>query len=136
MKLTILPLPALVVILATSACHRPAHETAALPDLPTVQVKTTTVAIQAVRGREEIPGTIRPVERAMIAAKVIGTIDSLPVALGQRVTRGDLLVSILAGEISAKVLQAQAQLDQASRDLARERDAPRVVAPGHPSRRW
>jgi RND family efflux transporter MFP subunit len=58
----------------------------------------------------------------MIAAKVIGTIDSLPITLGQEVARGDLLVRILAGEISAKVLQAQAQLDQATRDLARERE--------------
>ncbi|MEZ5275964.1 MAG: efflux RND transporter periplasmic adaptor subunit [Opitutaceae bacterium] len=122
MKRTILTSSAVVFIFAASACHRPAHESDALPDLPTIQVNTTTVEIQTVRGREEIPGTIRPVDRAMIAAKVIGTIDSLPVSLGQRVSRGDLLVSILAGEISAKVLQAQAQLDQASRDLARERE--------------
>lgn len=122
MNASIPTLPALVILLGVTACHRPAHESAAVPDLPTVTVETATVAIETVRGREEIPGTIRPVDRAVIAAKVIGTIDSLPVALGQPVARGDLLVSILAGEISAKVLQAQAQLDQANRDLNRERE--------------
>jgi RND family efflux transporter MFP subunit len=58
----------------------------------------------------------------MIAAKVMGTIDEMPVTLGQRVKTGDLLVKVSAGEISAKVLQAQAQLNMATRDLDRERE--------------
>jgi membrane fusion protein, multidrug efflux system len=70
----------------------------------------------------EVTGTVRPVQRATIAAKVMGTITELPVALGQRVKAGDLLVKISAGEISARVLQAQSQLNQAKRDLDRERD--------------
>ena len=70
----------------------------------------------------EVIGTVRPVQRAMIAAKVMGAFEDLPVALGHRVKAGDLLVKISAGEISAKVQQAQSQLNLARRDLARERD--------------
>jgi RND family efflux transporter MFP subunit len=46
----------------------------------------------------------------------------MPFALGQRVKAGDLLVKISAGEISARVLQAKSQLNQAQRDMERERD--------------
>jgi RND family efflux transporter MFP subunit len=70
----------------------------------------------------EITGTVRPLLRAQLAAKVMGAIEAMPVALGQRVRRGEPLVSISAGEIKARVAQAQAQLNQASRDLARERE--------------
>lgn len=70
----------------------------------------------------EVAGTVRPVQHAVIAAKVMGVIEELPVTLGQRVKAGDRLVKISAGEISARLLQAQAQLNQARRDLDRERD--------------
>jgi RND family efflux transporter MFP subunit len=46
----------------------------------------------------------------------------MPFTLGQRVKRGDTLVTISAGEINARVTQAESQYNQASRDLARERD--------------
>lgn len=111
-----------LVSLAVAGCHRPSHESKETPELPTVQVTTETVVLETVRSREEIPGTIHSVDQAIISAKVIGTIDSMPVNLGQKVRAGDLLVSIVAGEISAKVLQAQAQLDQTVRDLNRERE--------------
>jgi RND family efflux transporter MFP subunit len=52
----------------------------------------------------------------------MGAIDEVPVVLGQSVHAGDLLVRISAADISARLAQAQAQLDQANRDLARERD--------------
>jgi len=114
-------IPSLIMLVA-SGCHRPSHESVDAPELPSIRVATEQVRLETVQSREEVPGTIRAVDRAMIAAKVIGTIDSLPVTLGQQVTKGDLLVSILAGEISAKVLQAQAQLDQTARDLKREHE--------------
>jgi RND family efflux transporter MFP subunit len=45
----------------------------------------------------------------------------MPVTLGQRVHAGDLLARIGADEISARVAQAEAQLNAARRDLERER---------------
>jgi RND family efflux transporter MFP subunit len=70
----------------------------------------------------EVTGTVRPVQRATLAPRIMGTITDFPVALGQNVKAGDLLVTLFAGEISARAAQAQSQLNLARRDLERERD--------------
>jgi membrane fusion protein, multidrug efflux system len=116
-----LSLPLLAVTLLAGCADRGAPGTAAA-QLPPVRVRATIVHTEEVPALIEVTGTVRPVQRALIAAKVMGAIDELPVALGQRVHAGDLLAKISAGEISARVLQAQAQLNQARRDLERERD--------------
>jgi RND family efflux transporter MFP subunit len=89
--------------------------------LTSAAVRVATVRIEDMPGFTEVAGTVRPVQHAMIAAKVMGAIEELPVTLGQRVRAGDLLAKISAGEISARMLQAQSQLNQARRDLERER---------------
>ncbi len=90
-------------------------------DLAPVRVQVMTVTRQKLPSQIELVGTVVPVNRAAIAAKVTGTIEKMPVVLGSRVQKGDLLVQISAEEISAKVIQAQAQLAQAKRNLDRER---------------
>ena len=70
----------------------------------------------------EITGTLRPRQRAVLAAKWMGAIEELPVTLGQSVKAGDVLVRIAAGEINARVVQARSQLNLARRDLERERE--------------
>jgi RND family efflux transporter MFP subunit len=69
----------------------------------------------------EVVGTVRPAQRAVIAPKLMGAIESLPVTLGQRVVAGEVLAQISAAEILARVAQARAQLNLAQRDLDRER---------------
>ena len=113
-------LPLLVLALLAGCSDRPTPETAA--SLPPAKVRVATLHIEDLPMLTEITGTVRPVQHAMIAAKVMGTIEELPVTLGQRIRAGDLLVKISAGEISARVLQAQSQLNQVQRDLTRERD--------------
>jgi RND family efflux transporter MFP subunit len=113
-------LPFLALALLAGCADRGAPETAV--NLPPVRVRTATVRGEEVPVLIEVTGTVRPVQRATIAAKVMGAIADLPVVLGQRVHAGDLLVKISAGEISARVLQAQSQLNQARRDLDRERN--------------
>lgn len=90
-------------------------------DLPTIEVETMTVAAQEGHLQTEVVGTVRAVNQVVIAAKVTGTIEEMPVVLGSTVKSGDLLVKISAGEITAKSVQAQAQLEQARRNLERER---------------
>lgn len=89
--------------------------------LPTAKVSTTTVQVEKAGSLTEVMGTVEAVERATIAARINGHIVELPVLLGSKVKKGDLLVSISAGEISARLLQAQAQLTQAQRNLDREK---------------
>jgi RND family efflux transporter MFP subunit len=68
----------------------------------------------------EVVGTVQAVERAVISSKISGNIITLQVDLGSKVKKGDLLIELSAGEISARVQQAKAQLEQAKRNLARE----------------
>jgi membrane fusion protein, multidrug efflux system len=113
-------LPALV-LLAGCAKH-PAAEVAAGAQLPPARVRTAAVTSEKIPSLTAVTGTVRPIQRAQLAAKLMGAIEEMPVTLGQSVHTGDLLVKISAGEITARVAQAQAQLNVARRDLARERE--------------
>jgi RND family efflux transporter MFP subunit len=97
------------------------HQAKTAASLPRVEVRAFTVTAQGASLQTEVVGTLQAVKQAVIAAKVSGAIDQMPVVLGSPVKTGDLLVQLRAGEISAKVLQAQAQLEQARRNLERER---------------
>jgi len=88
---------------------------------PAAEVTIVTVQKEEGISLTEVMGTVQAVERATIGARVNGHIVKLPVILGSKVKKGDLLVSISAGEISAQLLQAQAQLTKAQRNLDRER---------------
>lgn len=115
---------ALLAALVLTGCGKPApaHDAGAVPPpLPSVKAQVVTVRAEQIPSVTEITGTVRPVQRATIAAKVMGVIEELPVTLGQRVGAGDLLVKISAAEISARLAQAQSQLNAARRDLERER---------------
>lgn len=93
-------------------------ETAALP---AVTVQTTTLALEEIPVTTEITGTVQATQRALLASKLMGAIEEMPVSLGQRVKAGEVLVKIAAGEISARVAQARTQLNTTQRDLDRER---------------
>lgn len=91
------------------------------PDLPTVAVRVAPVEERDLPILIEVSGVARSSQRASVAPKVMGTISEFPVALGQSVKQGELLVKIDAAEIMARVMQAETQLSQARRDLQRER---------------
>lgn len=89
--------------------------------LPAVAVQTTTLHWETRRLPVDIAGTVRPVQRAAIAARISGAIIGFTATLGQTVKEGEVLVTISAGELGARVAQARAQLVQVERELARER---------------
>jgi RND family efflux transporter MFP subunit len=119
---TSLSLSALGALALLAGCGRPASDSSAGAALPPVAARVVAVRVETLPSLTEVTGTIQAVERAQLAAKVMGPIEDMPIALGQRVKRGDALVTIGAGEIKARVAQAESQYNQASRDLARERD--------------
>ncbi len=110
----------LIGLTGLTGCRGEHQKKVAARDLAPVQVRVVTVTRQELPSQIELVGTVVPVNRAAIAAKVTGTIEKMPVVLGSRVKKGELLVQISAEEISAKVIQAQAQLAQAKRNLDRE----------------
>jgi len=119
---SLLPLSAAFALALLAGCGRPASDAGAGPSLPPLKVQVALAHLETVPVLTEITGTVHAVERAQLAAKVMGSIETMPSTLGQRVKRGDILVTISAGEINARVAQAESQFNQASRDLARERE--------------
>jgi len=120
MKIQVILISILLLVMAGcrgehSRTEKPAQQ------LPVVHIRTMAVEADEMPLLTEVVGTVQPVDRADIAAKVTGTIEKMPVNLGSRVRAGDLLVKISAGEISARVIQAQTQLEQARRNLEREK---------------
>lgn len=102
-----------------AGCSR--HESKTAEVLPPVAVRTAPVQREMLPAIQETSGTVRAVQRAAIAAKVAGTIASQPFTLGQSVQAGDVLLTLSAVELTARVGQVRAQLLQAERELARER---------------
>lgn len=112
----VVPLAALLA----GGCHR--RESPAIrPTLPALAVKVQPVVSAARPQSVAVPATIRPAQRAVIAAQVTGVIREFPVALGQSVRAGDLLVHVSAPETEARLSQARTQLAEAERIVARER---------------
>jgi len=118
------PFPLLLsvsALLTLGACGKPTAPTAgSVPNLPPVRVSLISVRTVEAPTLLEVTGTVRPVARAILSARVMGVIEEMPVTLGQQVRAGDVIARIAAGEIDARVAQARSQLNQAERDLARE----------------
>ena len=117
--------PRLLVTVAAAmalvACHAK-KEAAGLESLPSVAVRTIVAESKARPSSEEVVGTVRAKLHAVIEAKVSGRIEALLVAPGQTVKAGDLIAQLDAREIQAKLDQALALREQATRDLARSRE--------------
>lgn len=101
-------------------CRR-AESPAVRPMLPAVSVKVQRVAKETYAQPIASPATIRPEQRAVIAAQVTGAIREFPVVLGQTVAAGDVLAVVSSPETEAKLAQARTQLAEAERIVLRER---------------
>jgi membrane fusion protein (multidrug efflux system) len=119
-------MPARLVLLAAlaatlfSGCSRSPDRPAA-PAVPAIAVRSAVAVEENLPVLVDAPATVRPAERATIAAKLTGTVATLPVALGQVVAAGEVLVTLNAPEVAARLRQAQAQLAEAGRNAERVR---------------
>lgn len=111
----------LPILLLLAACGK--HETPhdATASLPSVEVKTQPASWQPHIATEEVVGTVRSKQRAVVEAKVSGRVLEFTATPGTMVKAGDLLARLDAREIQAKVDQARAMLDQATGDFARQK---------------
>lgn len=116
---TLAALAGAAALLALAGCQK--HPPAAKPKraLPTATVKAQVVSAKKHRALEEVVGTVRAKQRAVLEAKVRGRIVKLHATLGQKVKRGQLLARLDVAEIGAKVRQARAVLQQAKAELGR-----------------
>ncbi len=97
------------------------HEKTTVPAGPSIRVSAVTVAQVNEPELVALPGTVRAADRAVISAKIAGTISDLPWGLGQHVKTGVTLVKLSAPEFAAQTSRARTQLEQAERELARDR---------------
>ena len=107
-------------LLVVGACHSKKEN--APESLPPVAVRAVVIENRSLPATEEVVGTVRAKLRAAIEAKVSARIESLLVVPGQLVTAGDLIAQLDPREIQAKLDQALALREQATRDLARGRE--------------
>ena len=110
----------LCLLLTAVGCKDSTHNKAGQP-LPTAEVRVLTVTGQAIHGQNEVAGAVESVQRATIGAKIAGPIEEMPAPLGSEVKKGALLAKISAGEITARLSQAETQLAQAQRNFEREK---------------
>ena len=101
------------------ACEKHATTTAAMPKLPAATVSVSKVAKQTLQLSEEITGTVRAKTRAVIESKISGRLLTLNTTLGQSVKSGEVLATLDAQEMLARLQSAQALMDQAGRDEQR-----------------
>ena len=113
-------LPALA-LLALAACRRTESPPPSAAAGDPVAVRTAAVAAEDLPVTVEVPATIRPAERASIAARLTGTVATFPHGLGAAVAVHDVLLTLSAPEVDARVRQAQAQLAEAARTADRTR---------------
>jgi len=102
------------------ACHT--KKESGPESLVPVAVRTVLVENKTRPSGEEVVGTVRAKLRAAIEAKVSARIEALLVAPGQMVKAGDLIAQLDPREIQARLDQALALRQQATRDLARGRE--------------
>lgn len=103
-----------------AGCGQHGEETAS-PEAsaPPVAVQVATVSVQPLWDEEEVVGNVEAAQRAVLSAKVTGVIDAVNVAPGAKVTRSQVLATIDAREIKARLDSAVAAQDQAQKDFAR-----------------
>ncbi len=107
-------------LLLIASCGKPSrnHPTAQA-ELTPARVRIRIVESKPVAAVEEVVGTVQARLRATIEAKISGRIADLPVVLGQKIRKGELLARLDAPEIKARLDQAEASLQQAEREWKR-----------------
>lgn len=109
-----------LVVLLAGCGDRESADSSATAAPVAVQVATVRRAVLPVT--RLLAGNLRPLDRATVAARTAGTVAQADFSLGQVVNAGDVVVRLSAPELQARQDQALASLDQAKRELAREKE--------------
>lgn len=111
---------ALLLLSATTVlgCGRAPAGTAASTG-PIAEVAAHRVVSSTGGARYDAAGTVRATLRVELATRLMGTIESVRVRAGDRVSRGQLLLTLEAGSPEAGLAQARAGLDLATRTVRR-----------------
>ena len=81
--------------------------------LPGIKVSVHEVQYSATPEVLEFSGNVRGVESAKLSTKLMGTIDSFPFEVGNKVTKGQTIAKISSSDLLAKKQQVQSGIAQA-----------------------
>lgn len=106
-----LPLLAVAAALAAAACGSGTGGDSGLT------LEEATVTRQTIESSVEATGTVEPIRRVEVKSQASGEILEMPVDLGDRVERGELLARIDPRDEVNELAQAEADLEQAEAQL-------------------
>jgi RND family efflux transporter MFP subunit len=109
---------ALLLLPAVVACARESAPKSAQPR-PALAVHVARARLVSRAVDEEVVGTVRARNSAVLSPTIMGRVSELRVTLGSRVKKGDLVACISAPEIDARLEQARALFDRREVDLGR-----------------
>lgn len=112
---------------AETPSQQTAENASQVPVRPLTTVRTLTLVERTTVEHSQLPAETRPLRQATVAAEVPGTVESMAVREGQRVTSGQTLAQIDGQALSQRVDEAEAiagqrraQLERAENLLARQ----------------
>ncbi len=114
-------LPFLLAALILGSCGKQETARRPAPVPPSAVVKVQKAKLEPHVAVEEVVGTVRSKQRAVVEAKISGRVMEYLAIPGAIVKAGELLARIEVPEIQAQVDQAKAVLDQGQRDLDRQK---------------
>lgn len=85
-------------------------------------VKSMVVLSPAGSGIRNFPGRIDAVNRAVLAFRVAGTVESLSIKTGEDVTKGQVLARLDQTDFQIALREQQARFDRAEKDYVRAKD--------------
>lgn len=93
------------------------------------QGKRVTVTLQSITGTEQVPGSVIAKQNTQISSHIMAQVEQLNVRAGDKVAKGDLLITLQQDDFKAALAQSeaninavQASLTQAKKQLARMTD--------------
>jgi RND family efflux transporter MFP subunit len=106
---------AIIIPLAVTACAEKA-----LPEPPPKKVKAVKLGDISDLAERSLPGRARAAQQSNLSFRVSGPLIELPIAVGDKVSRGDLLARIDPTDYESRVASVKGQLTSAiaARDLA------------------
>lgn len=109
----------LLAVSVTAGCSAKSHPESTDASAPPAKVRVASVQRDSTAVSHRIMGTVVARNRADVESKVQARVERVAVTLGSRVRAGDLIAELDTREFEARVLQARAANEQATRDLAR-----------------
>ena len=113
-------LPAVIIAGALTGCGaKRGNANEGATGLAAAEVRVQTVENKSRTMTDEVAGTVRAKRHATLEARLSGRIAELPVALGEKVQKGQLIARLDADEIAARLEQAKAALEEADHNWKR-----------------